>query len=138
MEFGVARVEDHETDEGGHVGDAVESGVEEAAEARDLVGESRDLAVEHVEEVRDDEDDARPEEVAEAEHEAAQDVYQNARHGQKVRVDPAPREPLHHRADDPPRAASDARPEQLYKAFPRALNTRGRAPPERRKFDESS
>ena len=75
---------------------------------------------------------------AEAEHEAAQDVYQNARHGQQVRVDPAPREPLHHRADDPPRAASDARTEQLYKAFPRALDMRGRAPPERRNFDESS
>src|SRR5437763_3676200 len=138
MKFGVARVEDHETDEGGHVGDSVERGVEEAAEARDLIGEARDLTVEHVEEVCDDEDDARPEEVAEGKHEAAQDVYQNARHGQQVRVDPAPRKPLHHRADDPPRAASDARTEQLYKAFPRALDMRGRAPPERRNFDESS
>src|ERR687883_180736 len=104
MEFGVARVEDHEADEGGHVGDAVECRVEEAAEARDLVCEAGDLAVEHVEEVGDGED---------------------ARQGQKVRVNPAPRQAPHHRADYAPRAASDARPEQLYKAFPRALDVRG-------------
>src|SRR5437763_1035881 len=116
MKFRVARVEEHEADEGGHVRDAVERGVEEAAEARYLIREARDLAVEHIEEVGDDEDESGPEEVAEGEHETAQDVYRNARHGQKVRVDPAPRESLHHRADDPARAASDARPEQLYKA----------------------
>src|SRR5947209_5358967 len=138
MKFCIARVEDHEADEGCHVGDAVERGVEKAAEARDLICEARDLTVEHVEEVGDDKDDARPEEVAEAEHEAAQDVYQNARHGQQIRVDPAPRKALHHRADDSPRAASDARPEQLYKAFLRALDMRGRAFVARRNFDESS
>jgi hypothetical protein len=66
--------------------------------------------------------------MAEAEHEAAKDIYQDARHGQDVRVYPAPRKSLNNRAYDPARAASDARTEQLLKAFPRVFQKDADAP----------
>ena len=60
-------VKDHQSDEGDHIRETVKRGVEKPTEARDTTCEASHFAIEHVEQIGDNEDDTRPEEVPKAE-----------------------------------------------------------------------
>ena len=81
------RVEVDQAEEEGDVGEAIERRVPEGAEPRDGVGDVRHLAVDEVEDVGDDHDDAGQQEVLFAERPGRADIDQNADERENVGMD---------------------------------------------------
>ena len=83
------RVEVDQADEERDVGEAVDDRVPEAAELRSSASSStRDLAVDEVEDVGDDHDDAGGDELAQRQRPGGGDVDEHADEREDVRVDP--------------------------------------------------
>src|SRR5439155_8287207 len=66
------------------------------AEARDAARQARYLAIEHIEQIRDNQNDASPKELAHAKQQAGADIDSDSYHRQDVRIDVTVRQPAHH------------------------------------------
>src|SRR4051812_48711930 len=82
------RVEEDQAGQQRQIREAIERRIPERAELGDGVGEVRDLAVDEVEDVRDQHDHERQHEVAEAERPRCGDVDDHPDQRQRVRMDP--------------------------------------------------
>src|SRR5438132_8152461 len=108
MKLCVAGIEDHQAYEHHHVRQAIERRIKKAAIARHSSRKSRDLAVEHVEQVRDDQDDAGPEKISKAKQQTRSDVYGYADERENVRIKMTSRQPTNHGIDDSLTSPTDA------------------------------
>ena len=95
-----AGVVDQQADVQRQVRVAVEDGIEEAAEARHLVGGARHAAVHHIEDRGAGHDHAGPAETARGEQPRRPDIDQQPEKRQHVGVDLRQREPAHDAIDD--------------------------------------
>jgi hypothetical protein len=117
MEFCFLGVKNHQSDKNYHVGKPVKRRVEEAAKPRHAARKSRDLAIKHVKEVSNNENDTGTKEPAEAKEQTATYVQGHANDSEYVWVDMAMGKPTHHRIDDSLRAAPDAGSKHLLIEF---------------------
>src|SRR6187549_1526581 len=107
MLWRVTGIEHHDAEEDDHVGQAVERGVEKTSKLCDVTGLPGDVAIQHVEEIGDDQHDPCPEKFSDAKEHAASDVDRDADRGEDIRMDTGSCKSADHRIDDPHCTASD-------------------------------
>src|SRR5687767_2220274 len=100
MKLSVPRVENHQPDKHHHVGQPIQRRIKEPTKPGYSAGQARYLPIEHVEQVRDDQDDSGPEKVAPSKQQPRPDIYRYADESQKVRTDMPAGKPPHHRVDN--------------------------------------
>src|SRR5260370_38428264 len=101
MNLSVARIENHQADKHHHVRQTIERRIQESAIAGHASGKPRDLPVEHVEKICNDQNNAGPEEQTEAEQHARGDVNGDSDDGENVWIDMTICQPAHHGIDNP-------------------------------------
>ncbi len=87
MPLGIPGIKDHQAHENDHIRQPVKRRVEKTSEPGYAAGKTGHLAVQHVEEISDDEGDAGVEKPAQTKEKTATDVYSNADDGQNIRID---------------------------------------------------
>jgi hypothetical protein len=93
-------VKDHDAQKRDHIRESVESRIKKAAEFGNVTRLSGNIAVKHVEQVRDYQNDTCPKEFPKTEQDTAADVYRYADRSQDVRMHAGGRQNPHHRVDD--------------------------------------
>src|SRR5687767_2105480 len=104
----VSGVKNYYAEKSDHIGKPIERRIEIAAEERHVSGFSGNVAVEHIKQISDNQNNSRPEKLAETEQNAAADIYRYADRRQNVRVNAAVGKPFHHSVNDSLRSAPDA------------------------------
>src|SRR2546423_8880985 len=104
-----ASIKNHQPDKADHVGETVKRRIQKASEPCHATRKTRDLTIKHIEEIRNYQYDASPEEIAQAKEQAAADVNRHAYDREDVRVHVPVGQPAHHSIDDTLRAAPYAR-----------------------------
>src|SRR6185437_3882820 len=127
MKLSVARVKDHQAHEHDHVRKAIKRRIKKTAETCYATRQPRHLAVQHVKQVRYDQNHAGPEEHSVTEQQSRGNVNSYADKCQEVRINVTTRQPTHHRIDDSLSCSSYTRSKHTYAAYlSRKLQT-GRA-----------
>src|SRR5215207_10180988 len=97
----VSGVEHHNAEKDDHVRKAIERRIEKAAELRYVACQTGDVSVQHVEEIRYDQNDPREEKFSDTKKHAAADVDRYTDRREDVRMNPCRGECSDHRVDDP-------------------------------------